>query len=329
MTGGAPLRFSVVVPSLARPELERLAGALASQSLPRAAFEVIVVLDGGDLPVPAPANLAAVGARVERLPRRAGPGAARNRGAALARAPWLAFTEDDCAPEPDWLERAAERLEVEPELDVIEGATLRPGGRSVRRHAGEHPLYLPTNLFVRRAAFTEAGGYREDYADPERGVYFREDSDLGFTLESLGARVAIEPRCRVTHPDEHPRFLDPMRWARRYEMDPLLARRHPDRFRDRIESHRLGPFRLRRPIVRASLAYAAALLAAGVALAAGARGAAVLLAALAAAALVPIWAKWSFDPRRLPLVPIVPFALLAALLRGQRRAAAIARAKAD
>jgi hypothetical protein len=190
----------------------------------------------------------------------------------------------------------------------------------VRRAAGTGLQYLPTNLFLRREAFTRAGGYRTDYFDAETGVYFREDSDLGFTLEAHGARTAFEPRCRVVHPDEHPRFLDPLRWARRYEMDPLLARRHPERFRERIESHKLGPFRIRRPVVRASLGYAAALAAAAVAALAGATGAAAGLLVLALAALVPVWAKWGFDPRRLPLVPLVPFALLAALLRGRGRA---------
>jgi hypothetical protein len=190
----------------------------------------------------------------------------------------------------------------------------------VRRVAGAGLQYLPTNLFVRRDAFARAGGYREDYFDPETGVYFREDSDLGFTLEAQGARGGLEPRCRVVHPDEHPRFLDPLRWARRYEMDALLARRHPERFRERIESHRLGPFRIRRPVVRASLGFVAALAAAAVAAGAGAWGAAAGLLVLALAALVPVWAKWGLDPRRLPLVPLVPFALLAALLRGRRRA---------
>lgn len=329
MTGPPAQRFSVIVPSLGRePGLERLRAALERQTLPRTRFELIVVPDGVELPPATREALLRFGARIEPQQPRGGPGAARNRGARVATAEWLAFTEDDCAPDPEWLASAAERLGAEPELDVLEGATLTPSGRAVRRVSGQGPQYLPTNLFVRRDTFAAAGGYHEGYFDRDLGLYFREDSDLGFTLEARGARVATEPRSRVVHPDEHPRFLDPIRWARRYQMDPLLARRHPERFRERIESHRLGPFRLRRPVVRASLAYVAALIGAAVAAWAGATGAAAGLLVLALAALIPIWAKWGFDPRRLPLVPIVPFTLLAALVRGRFRLRAIDRESA-
>ena len=37
-----------------------------------------------------------------RGPRR-GPAANRNAGALRARGEWLAFTDDDCVPDPNWL----------------------------------------------------------------------------------------------------------------------------------------------------------------------------------------------------------------------------------
>jgi hypothetical protein len=194
----------------------------------------------------------------------------------------------------------------------------------MRRMPGSHPLYLPTNLFVRRALFARAGGYCEQFFEPESGIYFREDSDLGFTLEALGARVARDRTVRVTHPEEHPRFLDPIRWARRFVMDPLLARRHPQRFAERIEVLELGAVRLRRPFVRACVLYLLGLALVVAALAARAAPIVATGTALALTMALAIWAKWRFDPRRLPLVPVVPFVLLASLARGERRAARIA-----
>ncbi len=258
-------------------------------------------------------------ARIIALPERRGPGAARNAGARGATGAWLAFTEEDCLPAVDWLERASARIESAPQVDVVEGETVTPSGTPVRRRHGEIPNYLPTNLFVRRDAFARAGGYREDYFDPAGGIYFREDSDFGFSLEAAGARIAFEPEARVIHPAEHPRFLDPLRWARRYEMDALLQRRHPDRFRSHIEVARLGPLRLRRAVLRASFAYIISLAAAGVAILMGERGLAVLLLALGGLMLLPVWAKWRFHPSRLPVVPLVPFVLAASYLRGVRR----------
>src|SRR4051812_49763055 len=77
----APL-VSVVVPTCGRPELlGRCLAALDAQTLPRDTFEVIVIEDTG----------------------REGPASARNRGWRRARAPIVAFTDDDCLPDAGWL----------------------------------------------------------------------------------------------------------------------------------------------------------------------------------------------------------------------------------
>jgi len=311
---------SVIVPTRGRrARLEGLLAALARQTLPRDRWELVLAADRTTVDAALAPALAALGARVVR--GDGGPGAARNRGADAARGTWLAFTEDDCTPAPDWLARAAARLDIAPASEVLAGVTLKPGGRPVHRQRPDAPLWLPTNLFVRRDVFTRAGGYCEDYFDAASGVYFREDSDFGFTLEAIGARVVEAPDVRVEHPDEHARFWDPVRWARRHVMDPLLAMRHPERFRRAIEVHALGPLRVRRPIVRACLAFVVALAAAAVATAFGALVVGGLLAIVAVTALLVVWAKWRFDPRRLPVLPLVPFVLVASLLAGHRRAA--------
>jgi glycosyltransferase involved in cell wall biosynthesis len=316
---GAPL-FSVIVPSLgARERLRGILAALAAQTIPLERREILIVLDGAVVDEAARAAAAAAGATLLALPARAGPGAARNHGAAHARGVWLAFTEDDCAPASDWLALAAARIERESGLDVIVGRTVKPGGARVHAHEGPHPLYLPTNLFVRREAFARAGGYSTAYFDAARGIYFREDSDFGFTLEAMGARIAQEPAAVVEHPEEHSGFLDPLRWARRYEMDALLEARHPQRFHDRIEVHRLGPFVIRRPVVRASALYVLALLLAAAVGLGGLPGTAAWFTGFAALMFLVVWAKWRFDPLRLPVYVVVPFVLVWALSRGWRR----------
>src|SRR5678815_628059 len=103
----------------------------------------------------------------------------------------------------------------------------------------ESPQYILCNLFVRRSLFEKIGGFHEGYFDQDNGVFFREDADLGYTLEAAGAKVGREERAIVTHPIEHPRFLDPLRWAKRYEMDALLRKRYPKLFHDRIEIHQV------------------------------------------------------------------------------------------
>jgi hypothetical protein len=103
-------------------------------------------------------------------------------------------------------------------------------------------------------------------------------------------------------------------------MDPLLAARHPGLFRERIEVHRVGPFRVRRPVVRACFFHVIALVAAAAALLAGAPRAAGALALASLAALAVVWAKWRFAPHRLPVVALVPWVLVRAWMRGWDRA---------
>jgi glycosyltransferase involved in cell wall biosynthesis len=322
----ADVTFSVVVPTRGDArKLDALLTALEAQAFPRERFELLLALDGAELSPDHAARVAALAGRVARLTERRGPGAARNAAAALATHDWLAFTEDDCAPAPDWLARAAERIARAPEPDVIEGLTVLPGDRPLRRRAPEGLQYIPTNLFVRRERFERVKGYCEHYFDAARGIYFREDADFGFALEEIHSVAVRDDAVKVTHPDEHPGFWDPLRWAARYEMDPLLERRHPRLFHERIEVHRVGPFRVRRPIVRACTGVVLALVLAAVLIAANRGPQAVPLLAIALLLELFVWSKWRFHPLRLIPALLVPFVMTLALVRGQARAARFAR----
>ena len=86
-----------------------------------------------------------------------------------------------------------------------------------------------------------------------------------------------------------------------------------------------GPFVIRRPFVRTCWA---ALLAIGAAVGTALLGDPGLAAAwlgVAVVAFVALWAKWGFHPLRLPILPVVPLMLVAALARGQSRTAHLMR----
>ena len=108
--------MSVVIPTHDRPgSLGRCLEALASQTLPKHQFEVIVSDDGSPEPVdPVVAPFAErMTVRVVRQ-ARSGPAAARNEGARRARGRYLAFTDDDCVPIGTWLELLLERMRRHP-----------------------------------------------------------------------------------------------------------------------------------------------------------------------------------------------------------------------
>lgn len=101
-------KVAVVVPSHGRADrLERLLRALAKQDLPAGDFEVVVVDDAS--PDGTGAVLAKAEAsgtlplRVLTQPVRRGPAAARNLAWRSTGAPVIAFTDDDCVPDPGWL----------------------------------------------------------------------------------------------------------------------------------------------------------------------------------------------------------------------------------
>jgi glycosyltransferase involved in cell wall biosynthesis len=96
-------RLSVVVCSLNGARgVARCLAALSAQTI-RADLEVIVVDDGSADDTSDVGR--AGGAIVIRHPSRRGISAARNSGIGVARAPVIAFLDDDCEPGPGWAER--------------------------------------------------------------------------------------------------------------------------------------------------------------------------------------------------------------------------------
>jgi GT2 family glycosyltransferase len=117
--------ISLIIPTHARPC--QLAGCLESLTFlqpPAAGFEVIVVDDGS--PQPLDEVVKPYRDRLDlTLVRQSngGPASARNTGAGAAHGRFLAFTDDDCRPAPDWLTALARRFEQTPR-NLLGGRTV-------------------------------------------------------------------------------------------------------------------------------------------------------------------------------------------------------------
>jgi glycosyltransferase involved in cell wall biosynthesis len=186
-------RVSVIVPVRDRRDLlGPCLDSLAEQTL--ADHEVIVVDDGStDGSGEAARARSAADPRLRVLDGGgAGAVAARVLGVKAARSDVLAFTDSDCQPAPDWLERGVARIDRG--ADVVEGRTeptrpVRPLERTVWV-TQDDGLFATCNVLYRRSAFDAAGGFDED--DGPR-VGFRPGRrlrDLGFGEDTLlGWRV--------------------------------------------------------------------------------------------------------------------------------------------
>jgi GT2 family glycosyltransferase len=197
--------ISVIVPTCGRMDALLLClGALERQAPVAGGMQVVVSIDG---PSPAPADVRAFAGRLELEIVHAdltGPAGARNRGAAVARAPLLAFVDDDCVPQPGWAVALVAALEGHPDA-LAGGPVVNAYPRDVAAaaaHAVLEALYAcPTedflaaaNLSLRRERFVELGGFDESF--PTAAA---EDRDLCARAIDSGMEVVVVPNAAVVH----------------------------------------------------------------------------------------------------------------------------------
>src|SRR5205085_6868290 len=103
---------------------------------------------------------------------------ARNAGWRAARAPIVAFTDDDCVPQPGWLAALASGMT---DADVVQGRTVldeaqRRGPFSPHVEVGGPSWIFQTcNIAYRRSILEAIGGFDERFRyagrRPRRPVY--------------------------------------------------------------------------------------------------------------------------------------------------------------
>jgi glycosyltransferase involved in cell wall biosynthesis len=230
---------SVVVPTYRRPDLlDRCLEALAKQEIDPSGFEIIVADDAASeatrRQVEGWAGRSPIPIRYAGPAASRGPAAARNAGWRAARGEVVAFTDDDCLPEPRWLSEGIAAL--------ADGAAAASGPVVVpiperptdyeRDAAGlERAEFVTANCFVRRDVLEAVGGFDERYA-----AAWREDSDLQFTLLARGHRIVRAPRAVVVHPVRPAPWGISLRQQRKSQFNALLFKKFPDLYRRRIRS---------------------------------------------------------------------------------------------
>jgi glycosyltransferase involved in cell wall biosynthesis len=210
------IAVSVVIATRDRPALLQAALGAVRRSL-RPGDEVIVV-DSASRP-PAAAAVArvaaAAGARLVRCDRP-GTSRARNAGARAASADIVAFTDDDCLPEPDWLQAVAAVFERHPGLGFVTGAVV-PGHPNSAAPTGvalstmtdgasrafgpeEDPDVLGhgANMAWDRSALVRMGGFDEAFG-PGAPLRAAEDHEAFWRALRTGLAGRHEPNASVVH----------------------------------------------------------------------------------------------------------------------------------
>ncbi len=201
--------FSIIIPTYNRPD--RLADCLESLSrldYPRDRFEVIVIDDGGEVPLEP-----VVSSFVDRLnmtlltQTHSGPAAARNTGVKGARGDFLAFIDDDCRPAADWLQNLSGRCLSSPD-QAIGGRTVNGLPHNLFSAASQaiidvaYAYYNPSprqacffasnNLTMPTALFHAVGGFNEAFTTSE-------DRDICDRLRHHGFQMTYAPEVLLSH----------------------------------------------------------------------------------------------------------------------------------
>lgn len=196
--------ISVVVPVLDMAgTIGACLDALVAQSLPRTAYEVIVVDNGSTDGTREIAARYAVTCLDE--PTRGAP-SARNRGIRAASGTYVAFTDADCVASRTWLARlvAAARTHdadaiagglvvLDPESSLLARYSARIGqyDPDVSLHHPRYPYAVTGNVAIRRALLTAAGGFDSAFTTYDAAELFWRLS------QRTTLKTTVEPRAIV------------------------------------------------------------------------------------------------------------------------------------
>jgi len=217
-------RFSVIIPTYKRPDLLKLCLEKLAPDAQTFAGDYEVIVSDDD-----PAGSARTSleqsfpwVRWVQGPGK-GPAANRNAGAAEAHGEWLAFTDDDCLPEPGWLAGYASAIQQNQKAEVLEGLTF----------SGDEPMRL-----LEFAPDNHTGGFLWscNFAIGNKVFYALEGFDEAFPyahMEDVDFRERLmQANYKLHFVDNacvfHPRRLEVPSWkkSRTIESEFYYAEKH-------------------------------------------------------------------------------------------------------
>lgn len=231
------IKYSIIVPAYnAASTLPRCLAALCDQSIDRTTYEIIVGDDGStdQTAIIAERTLGSNNAQVIRA-AHGGPAQARNLGAQAAHGDLLLFTDADCEPAQNWIERMAAAFD-DPTIGGAKGVYRTHQRAWVARFVQQEYQdkydrmrsqssidFVDTySAAYRREVFVNSGGF-----DP--AFIADEDQELSFRLTAQGVRLVFAPDASVYH--QHVTSL--LKYLRRKfsigYWKALVLKRHPDK----------------------------------------------------------------------------------------------------
>jgi len=242
-------RITVGVATCGRAEsLGCCLAALAEQGLAPAEVIVVDQAPSAEARAVVAASRLANASYVEQA--HLGLSASRNLALRLAVGPVLAVTDDDCAPDPGWLEAVAAAFGREPRPGAVTGPILPlgerpPDGHAISLRVMTQPVDHRGRLqpwgvgsggnFAAPVELLERHGGWDERLGAGSGGLAAEDAELIYRLLRAGELVRYEPAASVRHAWQTRERRLATRWSYGFGIGALcgltLARRDPFAFR--------------------------------------------------------------------------------------------------
>ncbi len=204
-------KVAVIIATHNRPrQLADCLTSLANQNLPKEDFEVVVVDDGSQPKLDRSSLYSGKGLDLKLIYQsNKGPAEARNAGARSSAGKYLLFTDDDCAPEPDWAQKVVEQLDQTPH-QAVGGKTINALKENPFAEAsqmlvtylysyynenGSKPRFFASNnLGLSKKDFFEVGGFSTNFTS-----HYSEDRDFCDKWNRSNREMKYLPDAIVAH----------------------------------------------------------------------------------------------------------------------------------
>ena len=204
------LVFSVIIPTYNRPErLTNCLSAIADMDYESDRFEVVVVDDGSKISLNNVVSPFSDKLQIQLLRQEnAGPAAARNKGASIARGEFLAFTDDDCCPCYDWLKILAQKIVDRPNylvggytVNALKNNLYASASQAIidyvysqyNKNSEQATFFTSSNLALSKIFFHKVGGFDSAFAIAS------EDRDFCARWLASDYKMIYVPSAKVYH----------------------------------------------------------------------------------------------------------------------------------
>lgn len=206
--------------------------AFENQTLDKSRFEVVIVNDGS--PDRTEQLLNNWSRRYLNLKvihkENGGPASARNTGVEYASTDLIAFTDDDCIVDSDWLENILKAFQKDENLKVLHGLTysrkneIHPFTHQIENDSWNH--VVPTcNAAYSKEMFNLLGGFDTNYPFPHN-----EDTDLAWKAHDI-TTVKFDKDVKVYHPAIPVPFKSQLKRMRFLRSEFLLFKKQPESYK--------------------------------------------------------------------------------------------------